>query len=604
MKKFYSTNLKRMGGMLLLLGLGIAGSATISAADLLSPGTIDPANGSTVTAPLSGITLSNWGDGAQFKGPSAEAYPTATATLFITLEYNNTTSQLDFNSYIKMANGNPQINMKDYGKEPGDYKITVPEGFFSFTVGGENTTNSAIVLNYTVEVEEEKPVELVTIKENVPFTLVGSQSLSYQGVFTPSKTGVLTISYDPAASVLSTRPVLFESDKEMAVQYTFKNEGAEYCYDVVAGEDYYYLMGEFNPFDCTLYKAGTYTVTFSVAEGSSNPGGDDGGDTGDDDDDDDDAAPIEKYTFNGSEGTYNAITGGTVVMDWDIYYDLQEEGMQPQDNTFKAVLMGNNGQVSCTALSDAPTSLPGIPLGFDFPYAGNTFSHILISTSGYVMLGGETISGILTGGPVMDGHMGKFVFQRDVYNVLGCVDQQSPTCFDDTEISYLASDGTMTVQYKNWGFNKTMATSGAPIDMQIILKSDGTIEIVFNNCDSLAAAEGDYSGNQGPVYVALKGATSTLMTLSDESDSDSIMNASWVSADAQPANSYLTSSVPDGYTLSFSPSNATVGVEGLEVETADEEVVFYNLGGVKVNNPSNGIYLMKKGNKVSKVVVK
>lgn len=599
MKKFYSTNLKRMGGMLLLLGLGIAGSTTISA-DTLSPGTITPANGSTVTE-LKTISLTNWGT-ATAMAPTTEAMNgTVTGTL---TDGSGTSTPLQFDKEIKMSL-RPigwSIQLGDLATATGDYTISVPEGFVIFTVDGEDVPSAAISLKYTVE--EEKPVELVTIEENVPITLVGSQSLSYQGVFTPSKTGVLTISYDPAATVLSTRPVLFESDKDMAVAYTYNDEATEYYYDVEAGEDYYYLMGDFNPFNYTLYKAGTYTVTFSVAEGSSNPGGDDGGDTGDDDDDDDDAAPIEKYTFNGSEGTYNAITGGTVVMDWDIYYDLQEEGMQPEDNTFKAVLMGNNGQVSCTALSDAPTSLPGIPLGFDFPYAGNTFSHILISTSGYVMLGGETISGILTGGLIMDGHMGKFVFQRDVYNVLGCVDQQSPTCFDDTEISYLASDGSMTVQYKNWGFNKTMATSGAPIDMQIILKSDGTIEIVFNNCDSLTAAEGDYSGNQGPVYVALKGATSTLMTLSDESDSDSIMNASWVSADAQPANSYLTSSVPDGYTLSFSPSNATVGVEGLEVETADEEVVFYNLGGVKVNNPSNGIYLMKKGNKVSKVVVK
>ncbi|MCH5238257.1 MAG: hypothetical protein J1E95_10760 [Muribaculaceae bacterium] len=601
MKKFYSTNLKRMGGMLLLLGLGIAGSTTISA-DTLSPGTITPANGSTVTE-LKTISLTNWGT-ATAMAPTAEAMSgDVTGTL---TDGSGTSTPLQFDKEIKMSLRpiSWSIQLGDLATAPGEYTITVPEGFVNFTVDGENVPNAAISLKYTVE--EEKPVELVTIEENDPITLVGSQSLSYQGVFTPSKTGVLTISYDPAATVLSGRPVLFESDKEMAVQYTYNDEGTEYYYDVEAGEDYYYLMGDFNPFgkNNTLYKAGTYTVTFSVAEGSSNPGGDDGGDTGDDDDDDDEAAPIEKYTFNGSEGTYNAITGGTVVMDWDIYSDLQEEGMQPEDNTFKAVLMGNNGQVSCTALPDAPTSLPGIPLGFDFPYAGNTFSHILISTSGYVMLGGETISGILTGGLIMDGHMGKFVFQRDVYNVLGCVDQQSPTCFDDTEISYLASDGTMTVQYKNWGFNKTMATNGAPIDMQIILKSDGTIEIVFNNCDSLAAAEGDYSGNQGPVYVALKGATSTLMTLSDESDSDSIMNASWVSADAQPANSYLTSSVPDGYTLSFSPSNATVGVEGLEVETADEEVVFYNLGGVKVNNPSKGIYLMKKGNKVSKVVVK
>ena len=41
-----------------------------------------------------------------------------------------------------------------------------------------------------------------------------------------------------------------------------------------------------------------------------------------------------------------------------------------------------------------------------------------------------------------------------------------------------------------------------------------------------------------------------------------------------------------------------VGVEGIEVDS--EPAVYYNLQGVKVANPSNGVYIVKRGNKVTK----
>ncbi len=49
----------------------------------------------------------------------------------------------------------------------------------------------------------------------------------------------------------------------------------------------------------------------------------------------------------------------------------------------------------------------------------------------------------------------------------------------------------------------------------------------------------------------------------------------------------------------------TVGVEGIE-EVADDNapVEYYNLQGIKVQNPTNGIYIRVQGNKVSKVLVR
>lgn len=46
------------------------------------------------------------------------------------------------------------------------------------------------------------------------------------------------------------------------------------------------------------------------------------------------------------------------------------------------------------------------------------------------------------------------------------------------------------------------------------------------------------------------------------------------------------------------------GVEGIEMDEFNGEAVYYNLQGVKVANPENGLYIVKQGNKASKVLVK
>lgn len=45
------------------------------------------------------------------------------------------------------------------------------------------------------------------------------------------------------------------------------------------------------------------------------------------------------------------------------------------------------------------------------------------------------------------------------------------------------------------------------------------------------------------------------------------------------------------------------GIEGIETDL-NAPVVYYNLNGVKVNNPEKGLYIVKKGNKVSKTMVR
>ena len=51
-------------------------------------------------------------------------------------------------------------------------------------------------------------------------------------------------------------------------------------------------------------------------------------------------------------------------------------------------------------------------------------------------------------------------------------------------------------------------------------------------------------------------------------------------------------------TITISESTA---VEGIEIE--EGEAVYYNLQGVKVANPENGVFIKVQGNKASKVLV-
>ncbi len=55
-----------------------------------------------------------------------------------------------------------------------------------------------------------------------------------------------------------------------------------------------------------------------------------------------------------------------------------------------------------------------------------------------------------------------------------------------------------------------------------------------------------------------------------------------------------------GVTLQYFSENASV--TSIETEPA-EPAVFYNLNGMRVDNPSKGIYIKRQGSKVSKVIL-
>ena len=60
----------------------------------------------------------------------------------------------------------------------------------------------------------------------------------------------------------------------------------------------------------------------------------------------------------------------------------------------------------------------------------------------------------------------------------------------------------------------------------------------------------------------------------------------------------------DGFGDTWPTAPDGAGIEGVEMDEVDGEVEYFNLQGVKVANPENGLYIKKQGSKASKVLVK
>ncbi len=76
----------------------------------------------------------------------------------------------------------------------------------------------------------------------------------------------------------------------------------------------------------------------------------------------------------------------------------------------------------------------------------------------------------------------------------------------------------------------------------------------------------------------------------------------WIKGFAMPRSEAFTTKAPSKYGFTLSNGGVT-GVESVEVSN-DVPAVYYNLQGVQVANPENGVYIVVRGNKVTKEFIK
>lgn len=88
-------------------------------------------------------------------------------------------------------------------------------------------------------------------------------------------------------------------------------------------------------------------------------------------------------------------------------------------------------------------------------------------------------------------------------------------------------------------------------------------------------------------------------------DTGTLTDKVWMSADSANQVVFTTTATTNIQTITVYYEGATDGVESIEGDfDLNAPVEYYNLQGVKIINPKNGLYIKVQGNKVSKVLVK
>lgn len=65
-----------------------------------------------------------------------------------------------------------------------------------------------------------------------------------------------------------------------------------------------------------------------------------------------------------------------------------------------------------------------------------------------------------------------------------------------------------------------------------------------------------------------------------------------------------TTTVPINVTFNGKGDGGFSGVNDITIDDANAPAVYYNLQGVRVNNPQNGLYIRVQGKNVSKVAIR
>ncbi|MGM9861771.1 MAG: hypothetical protein ACI30W_04170, partial [Muribaculaceae bacterium] len=68
--------------------------------------------------------------------------------------------------------------------------------------------------------------------------------------------------------------------------------------------------------------------------------------------------------------------------------------------------------------------------------------------------------------------------------------------------------------------------------------------------------------------------------------------------------SVFTTTADRSVTTKFSTTDITTGIEDIDVDAADGEAIYFNLQGVRINNPQSGIYIRYNGRTFDKVYIR
>lgn len=171
------------------------------------------------------------------------------------------------------------------------------------------------------------------------------------------------------------------------------------------------------------------------------------------------------YDVKGTVGTYEEITGGTVI----------GAGLKGED--FAEKVFDRDGHAIAK-----DTVTQGFPIGFDFKFNNKLMNQFAVSSTGYMLLGKDSVSVCNSSQNTIN-----IISQDGVKDLLGVMPRTNTYGLDDTEISYkligTAPNRTLVVQYKNLAQNTRLWEDNfIPVQLQIRLhESDSSFDIIFKD---------------------------------------------------------------------------------------------------------------------------
>lgn len=200
------------------------------------------------------------------------------------------------------------------------------------------------------------------------------------------------------------------------------------------------------------------------------------------------AQPIVSYGFDSRTGTYEEISGGTIVGAGLLDEQLQDLAF---DGTASPVK-----QLKTTS---------GIPIGFNFTFNDQTMNKFVIGSHGYIVLGKDQVK--------IDPDRGGFLL-TDIgagkNNVIGIGFTADLLGTDSTQISYKtignSPDKKLVVQFKNLVMETDWNGNTKDVDLQILLyETSNKIELIFNNwennSETTKGGRVGLKGNDGDMHL-------------------------------------------------------------------------------------------------------
>lgn len=283
-----------------------------------------------------------------------------------------------------------------------------------------------------------------------------------------------------------------------------------------------------------------------------------------------DAQPIVGYGVESKTGTYQELTGGTIVGN-----GLSGGALRMVAFTGQAV-----------PVKELTTS-PGLPVGFDFSFNNSRMNKFAIGSDGYIVLGEKQVTVDPRSAMSILGAMGE-----GRVNVIGLATNRGVAGLESTRISYqtlgTAPDRILVVQYKNLGivygswYEET--TDLAPVDLQIRLyETTNQIELVFRNWVNP-------SSRMVTVRTGIKGSLENDRLLL-ESKTNNWEEIQLTSREAAMMNWSAESAPADGLTYRFTPPQECTApvtvLSGLQLTPSSTEI-----NGAFTASPAADYYLV------------